>query len=103
MNKADLQQRHSEMTDMIRQWESSGKKQVQFLSERGLKPALFYYWLKKYRQSLSPAGFIPLQVVKGKKITKTPEAIIAIRYPNGTSIHLPCSTPVSMIRTLAGL
>lgn len=103
MNKPDRQQRYAEMTDMIRQWETSGKTQVQYLSEHGMKPSLFYYWLKKYRQSLSPGGFVPLQVIKDKKIARAPEAIIAIRYPNGTSIHLPYSTPVSMIKTLAGL
>jgi hypothetical protein len=103
MNKAEKDQHYKEMISIIREWESSGTTQVQYFTDHGLKPSLFYYWLKRYRESSSPGGFVPVQVVRGKNTGKTSEAIIMIRYPNGTSIHLPYSTPLSTIRTLAGL
>lgn len=103
MNKAEKQQRYNEMTHLIRQWEASGKTQVYYCTENGIKPSRFYYWLKRYRESTSSGGFVPVQVVKGKTPGKTPDTSIVIRYPNGTSIHVPYATPLSMIRTLAGL
>lgn len=103
MSKEEKDQRYHEMISLVRQWENSGKSQVQFIREYNLKQYQFYYWLKRYRQSSAAEGFIPVKVLKGKARVKIPDAAIVIRYPNGTSIHLPYSTPLSTIRTLAGL
>lgn len=103
MDKVEREKYRQEMTAVIRQWESSGKTQVQYCTEHGLKLSVFYYWLRRYHQGTSPGGFVPVQVVKGKNPGKVPDTSIVIRYPNGTSIHLPYSTPLATIRRLAGL
>jgi transposase-like protein len=96
----------SQMFDMIKQWQSSGKTQTSFISEHSIKPWIFYDWLKKYRKENSRNNFLPVhvreqeQVQEQKAIEPTP---IEIHYPNNVKLVISSQTPVETIKQLANL
>lgn len=86
----------NDMIKIVEQWANSDKSQKDFLKENNITIHKFYYWLKKYRELSSPGGFVPLRLTKNRNsITQ-----IEIEYPNGTKIHLPSTTNLSVIRQL---
>jgi hypothetical protein len=89
-----------EMYKLMEQWENSGKNQKDFLRENNIGIHKFYYWLKKYRDQKTPGGFAPLKVTKGKQRSIQIGYGIEIHYSNGTVIHLPSTTTLSVIRQL---
>ena len=103
MDKASKEHHREAMISMIRQWQESGKSQVQFCTERQIKPSGFNYWLKRYRESFASGVFVPVQVVRGKQSRKVLDTSIEIHYPNGTRVHLPASATLTTIRALIGM
>ena len=86
------------MFGLIEQWKNGNQTTVSFCSEHGLSTSNLYYWLKKYRQSQSPApkGFIPLQV------EPQPSMEVEVHYKNGVFLRLQ-SVDLSMIKSLIRL
>ena len=86
--KQDLvRQRSEQMFSLIQEWESSQQSQKAFYTQRGIKPHIFWYWLRRYReQKHSPKraakGFIALEVKEGSKV----EALAEIIYSDGTRL-----------------
>jgi hypothetical protein len=98
----DKQVNQTEMFRMVEQWQASGKRQIDYYRENQIKPFVFYYWLRKYRERNSPVGFIPVRVSK-KKHDPPIGTNIEIRYPNGTILQLPATISLSTIRQLIGM
>ena len=84
------------MFALIREWESSGILQKQFILEHGIARSTFGYWRRKYLKETSSGkpkeGFIPVNI---NSCDKGPKAI-ALFYPNG--IRLVCSADMDLSR-----
>jgi len=103
MDKAAKENQRETMRSMIEQWHASGKSQIQFYTDNQIKPSQFYYWLKRYRQMITPGVFLPVQVIRSKQSQKSLDTPIEIHYPNGTRVHLPSTVSLATIRTLIGM
>ena len=75
------------MFPLIEQWERSGLSQKEFYSHHGIKPHVFWYWLRRYREEgqLAPQegqGFVSVEMeeVPAKFV------LAEIIYPDGTRL-----------------
>ena len=89
-----------QMLSMIKDCLESGQTKSSYYKKLGIPQAVFYYWLRQYRQKLSPEEvFIPVHV-------KTPEVFlkeIEISYPNGVRLKIPEGIELSQLRSLISL
>ncbi|MBK9290750.1 MAG: hypothetical protein IPM52_03860 [Bacteroidetes bacterium] len=86
-------ERKDKMFFLVEQWEQSGQSQRSFAMANGMKLYTLRYWVKKYRSKEQAAGgFVQLN---GPCSTN-----LLIRYPNGIELHVPLSTPVSLLKCL---
>ena len=84
----------AEMFTLIRQWESSDLTKKAFSHQHQIPVSVFHYWYRKYRESHSPGGFVPIEV----NGFSDPGTAIEIRYPNGIALRLPVGTPLPVVR-----
>ena len=82
------------MFAMIREWESSNQTKKGFSKSRDIPISVFLYWCRKYRESHSPSGFVPIEV----NGFSDPGTVIEIRYPSGITLRLPVGTPLPVVR-----
>lgn len=96
MIKEQRQYRHKEMFALYNLWQESGLTQHKFCQEQGIKPSVFNYWIKKFRDphEASP-GFVQMELAPGNAMG------IEVLYPNGIVVRLP-GTDVGLIRQLVG-
>jgi transposase-like protein len=89
------------MFSLIKSCQESGLSNKDFCQQHGIGAAMFYYWLKKLKDSEldKPERFIPVQVKKEKGQSDP----IEITYPNGVRIKLNHTRDLSVIRILIGL
>ena len=79
--------RSLEMFALIQEWEGSQLSQKAFCSQRGLKPHIFWYWLRRYREKGQPLkvqtqGFVRVELEEAAE-----EAVLAeILYSDGTRL-----------------
>ena len=90
----------AEMSSLIRQWEGSNLKQREFCSRHGIKPHIFWYWLRRYREqqrsSDQSKGFIPIEVEAAPS-----EAVFAeITYVDGTRLVFRDRVEVKFLQKL---
>ena len=89
-----------EMFPLIRSWEASSLSQKQFCNEHELKPHIFWYWLRRYRESghqqqEPPQGFIPVKVED-----MTDESVLAqIIYSDGTRLVFEERVAAKLLRS----
>lgn len=86
---------------MIREWEEGEENQKVFCARHGLKPHVFGYWLRRYRehstaQPQEARGFIPVKLEEAKGASSFAEII----YPNGTRLVLRQSVEVKFLQGL---
>ena len=90
-----------EMFPLIRSWEESGQSQKEFCVGRGIKPHIFWYWLRRYREDQdeakeSPNGFIPLKVEAAAE-----ESVLAeIIYSDGTRLIFKERVGMKLLQSL---
>ena len=87
MKKTIKHKSQKEMFSLVKSCLESGISKRDFFKQHGIEEATFYYWYKKYRESIakSEAKFIPLQLPP----TLQCQTEIEISYPNGVSVKLP--------------
>ncbi len=89
-------ERREKMFQLVEQWQLSGQSQKAFTEAHGMKLFTFRYWVQKQREQPGSTGaFIQL----GSQATNG----ISIRYPNGTELQLPATTPLSSLKVLLSL
>ena len=100
------------MFPLIKLCLDSGISKRDFVKQHGIEEASFYYWHRKYQESLAKTEeqFIPLTI---PDIAKQPEQTIPIpipnkteieiSYPNGVKLKLNQAMDLSVIRSLIGL
>lgn len=91
----------AQMFPLIREWESSGLSQKVFCAERGIKAHLFYYWLKRYRETDQSdrsigRGFVSVEVEPSSVGVVLAELI----YADGTRLVLKERVGVDFLRAL---
>lgn len=91
----------AEMFPLIRQWEESDMNQREFCTCHGIKPHIFGYWLRRYREQQHPSdkskGFIPIEV----EAAVPDEAVFAeIIYVNGTRLVFRDRVEVKFLQKL---
>jgi hypothetical protein len=93
--------REQEMFTMIKASQESGISNKAYCEREGIRPANFYYWQKRYRESQikTEDKFIPMQVEQTLNGLKE----IEICYPNGVRVKLPQGIDLSVIRSFIGL
>ena len=76
----------AEMFPLIRSWEASELSQKEFCARHELKPHIFWYWLRRYREKeqsgRSPQNFIPIKMESSEEKSSFAEII----YPDGTRL-----------------
>ena len=87
------------MFALIRQWESSGQSQEQFVIQQGIAISTFGYWRKKYLketgQSQGRKHFIPVKIARDS-YTENSQGVLELVYPNG--VRLVCSASMDLSR-----
>jgi hypothetical protein len=79
----------------------------EFCKQHSISHNCFYYWQKKYRQQNQPkeipAGFIRIGTRNGHNRWPVAGQPVVLTYPNGVSLQIPASTPLSVIGSLLRL
>jgi putative transposase len=90
-------QRQEEMFALVKSCKESGKSNKEFCKQQHISEAIFYYWQKKYRETVSITrdGFLPIKVEKPLNCLNE----IEICYPNGVHVKLPQGFDMSVIRS----
>ena len=90
------------MFPLIQEWEGSGLSQKSFYKRHGIKPHIFWYWLRRYRDSQGPlvsqeaTGFVSVQMDP-----PSAESVMAeIIYPDGTRLILKEGVSLSFLQSL---
>ncbi len=89
-----------EMFPLMRSWEQSDLSPKEFCSRHGIKPHIFWYWLRRYRErekaGQSQQNFIPIKVEP-----KENKRIFAeIIYSDGTRLLLSEAVDLKVLRSL---
>jgi len=100
MTKVERENCKTEMFLLIKKWQKSGISQKDFCIHHDIPLHIFYYWLRKQRQTPSSTGsvFVPVEISPSEDNRKENEDI-QIYYPNG--VHLILSDKVSIPRIKA--
>ncbi len=77
----------AEMFPLIEKWERSGLSQKEFYNHHGIKPHVFWYWLRRYREEGQVApqearGFVSVEIEEAPSESVLAEVI----YPDGTRL-----------------
>lgn len=77
----------AEMFPLIQRWERSGLRQKEFCIQQGIKPSVFWYWLRRYREEGQPAaegapGFVSIEM----DAPAIESALVEVIYPDGTRL-----------------
>ena len=90
----------AEMFPLIRQWEESDLNQREFCARHGIKPHIFGYWLRRYREQQQPSdkskGFIPIEVEAASGAAVFAEII----YVDGTRLVFRDRVEVKFLQKL---
>ncbi len=92
------EERRQKMMILVEEWQKSGQTQKAFAEAKNIKLFTFRYWIQKQleiQQQDDNRLFLQLSPVS------VPGMII--RYANGTSLELPLSTPLQVVRQLINL
>lgn len=79
--------RSAEMFPLIRKWERSNLNRKEFCALHDIKPHIFWYWLRRYREEGQVApkegrGFVSVEMAESPE-----EAVMAeVIYPDGTRV-----------------
>lgn len=91
------------MFPLIQKWEGSGVSQKAFCNTHQVKPHVFWYWLRRYReqqgQMVGPQpspGFVSIQMDHSPSETVLAEVI----YPDGTRLILKEGVSLSFLQSL---
>lgn len=89
------------MFPLIQQWEGSGLSQKAFCNDRGIKPHVFDYWLRRYREQgqlvdRAPCGFVSVEMDQVPSESVMAEVI----YPDGTHLILKQGVSLSFLQGL---
>jgi len=96
---AKKQHTKEQMYTLIREWESSGMSQAEFLQIRNIATSTFGYWRKKYLReegSIKAPGFVPVHISGHNHKALQSNGIIELHYPNG--VQLKCSEHIDLSR-----
>jgi transposase-like protein len=101
MTKDKRENWNKEMLSLIKKWQKSGISQKEFCIDHDIPLHLFYYWLRKHRQtqSSSGSGFVPVEINPSEDNRKEMEDI-QIHYPNGVHLILSDKVSIPMIKAL---
>ena len=77
----------AEMFPLIQEWERSGLSQKEFYLQHDIKPHVFWYWLRRYREEGQVApqespGFVSVEMEQAPLASVLAEVI----YPDGTRL-----------------
>ena len=101
MTKEDRENWQREMFTLIEKWQKSGTRQKMFCDQHDLQPHVFYYWLSKYKRTLSNSGsgFVPVEISPAEAMVKE-RGEIHIHYPSGVMLTVSESLNISRLRAL---
>lgn len=92
----------SEMFPLIQEWEGSGLSQKAFCNHQGIKPHVFWYWLRRYREQQGALvdqerpGFVSVEMDQVPAESVLAEVI----YPDGTRLILKEGVSLSFLQSL---
>ena len=106
MKDISRKDRQEEMFRIIKAFKESGQSRKAYCSTLSIPISMFYYWQRKYFQHQQEGSgksfFVPVSTC-GSRLSKGNAAEITLQYPNGVSLAIPLSTPLTVIRTLIRL
>lgn len=76
------------MFALIQAWEGSGLSQKEFYTHHGIKPHVFWYWLRRYREEGEPAAKTAGSFVSVEMAEEEPgqAALVEVIYSDGTRL-----------------
>lgn len=91
----------AEMFPLIQEWERSGLSQKEFYTHHDIKPHVFWYWLRRYREEGQPApqeapGFVSVEMEEAPAEFVLAEVI----YPDGTRLIFKERVGIDFLRCL---
>ena len=77
-----------EMFPLIREWERGSLSQKEFCTRHGIKPHVFRYWLRRYREEgklvrQATGSFVSIEMAEE---VPGQEALVEVIYPDGTRL-----------------
>lgn len=93
MNKVEAHRQ--KMMDLVEEWQKSGQSQKAFAQAHQIKVFTFRYWIQKQLENQKQDGNRPFLQLSAVSVPG-----MIIRYANGTSLELPLSTPLHVVRQL---
>lgn len=94
--------RHSaeEMFPHIQAWQDSQLSQTEYCRLQQIKPHIFWYWLRRYRDqdhvAVTRSRFVPVQIEQ----TRHTDATVEIIYGDGTRIRFNGLVEVDILQRL---
>jgi len=76
------------MFPLIQEWERGSLSKTEFYTQQGIKPHVFYYWLRRYREEGEPApkasrGFVSIEM---EEEALGEVALVEVIYSDGTRL-----------------
>ena len=89
------EERRQKMMILVEEWQKSGQTQKAFAEAKNIKLFTFRYWIQKQNEVQQQDGNRPFLQLSAVSVPG-----MIIRYANGTSLELPLSTPLHVVRQL---
>jgi len=77
--------------ELIEAFRMSGESAAVFCAERGIKPATFYNWLAKERQTAAPPAFQEVQMP-----SPVSDREVRVCLPNRVEVCIPVDSPAEL-------
>ncbi len=77
---------NSEISELLRQQQASGLSVAAFCRRETIKPASFYAWRRRHRETVAH-GFVEIQVNDGGSEAPVSAPAITVAAPDGSHIH----------------
>lgn len=86
---------------LIRSWEGSGLRQKEFCARAGIRLHIFYYWLRRYRETGAMSGQASKGFISVEMEPVTASAVLAeVIYPDGTRLVFKERVGLDLLRGL---
>jgi hypothetical protein len=81
---------HNQMQNLYEQWRASEMSKIDFALTHQIRPATFYYWIRKFEKTVDcPAsGFQRVSIEEPTHHNSQGELMAAIHYPSGIRLEL---------------
>ncbi len=97
MTAIELENLRNTWKQHLEAWKHSGRSQVDYCREKGLKPHQLTYWKKRFQKSEASAKWIPLNPFDSPQVGT---AAVAVVLPDGIRLEVPSEQATELLPKL---